>query len=215
MESLYEILPNEVYSVINIFFNETANVRNHALLSTSIILVIISSINGFRAVTRCINNTFDADERRSVITQAVLGIVLMLIFTLAIVVMLVLLIFGNYLWSLLEPLILFGTNTLYTFISWAISLVVLTIVIMLIYKLSCAKRLTMRYVLPGAIFTVLSWVISSGVFGFFISNFSNMSAIYGSIAGIFILMLWLNLISIILLIGNEINAALYKNRVES
>jgi membrane protein len=40
-----------------------------------------------------------------------------------------------------------------------------------------------------------------------------MSAIYGSIAGVFVLMLWLNLISIILLIGNEVNAIFFKKKI--
>jgi membrane protein len=147
--------------------------------------------------------------------QAVLSLVLMIIFAVAIIVMLVLLIFGSHLWDFFEPFIIWGSDIIYTLISSAISLVVLTIVVMLIYKLSCAKKLTMKNVLPGAIFTVLSWIISSTIFGFFIANFSNMSAIYGSIAGIFILMLWLNLISIILLMGNEINAIFFRKKSQS
>jgi membrane protein len=210
LESIYGMFPYDVYRMLEIFVNETAYTRSPAILSTSIMFVLISSINGFRAVTRSINNAYDTEDRRSLPMQAALSIILMLIFTMAIIVMLVFLIFGGLLWNLLHYIYVFETGVLNTVISGAISFVLLTIVIMLIYKLSCAKKLTMRNVLPGAVFTVLSWIITSYLFGYFISNFSNVSAIYGSIAGIFILMIWLNLIAILLLIGNEINAFRYK-----
>ena len=211
-EGLHGILPEDVYYMVTGFFNETATMRNHALLSTSIFFVIFNSINGFRAITRCINNAYDAEDRRNVGMQAVLSVVLMLIFVVAIIVMLVILIFGRQIWTILETLLEWEPGRLATILSAVISFIVVTFVIMLIYKLSCAIKLKLRNVLPGAIFTVVAWILASILFGFFISNFSNMSAVYGSIAGIFILMLWLNLVSVILLLGNEINAYLYKSK---
>ena len=209
-EALKGILPEQVFKMVNNFINETKAIRNHAVLSTSIFFVVINSINGFRAITRCINNAYDVEDRRNVIMQTLLSIVLMFIFTIAILIMLTLLLFGRQLWGLLETAFIWEPARLITAGSAVVSLIMVIIVVMLIYKLSCTGKLKLRTVFPGAIFAVLSWIIASIIFGYFVTSFSNMSAVYGSIAGIFVLMLWLNLISVILLIGNEINAYLFR-----
>jgi len=45
----------------------------------------------------------------------------------------------------------------------------------------------------------------------YVNNFSRYSKVYGSIAGVFVLMFWLNIISFVLLLGSEINALLDDN----
>ena len=212
LDGIHEILPEGAYLVVNVFTAETAGLRSGALLSTSIIFILVSSVNGFRAITRCINRAYDTEDERNIFMQALFSIILMMIFTFAIVLMLLLLIFGRQLWEFLEAVVSWELGILSAILGAIVSLFVMMIVIMAIYIIACAKKLKLRNVFPGAIFTVVSWVVSSALFGYFMSNFSNVSAIYGSIAGVFILMLWLNLISVILLIGNEINAFLYKTK---
>lgn len=71
-----------------------------------------------------------------------------------------------------------------------------------------AANFRSKVFLPGAAFVLIGWLILSAAFGFFTRNFSQFPAIYGSIAGVFLLILWLNAVSVIFLIGNEINALL-------
>ncbi|MGH8932989.1 MAG: YihY/virulence factor BrkB family protein [Egibacteraceae bacterium] len=63
-----------------------------------------------------------------------------------------------------------------------------------------------RWVSWGAIVATALWLIGSGLFSLYISNFSNYGATYGTVAGIIILLLWLFLTSFALLLGAEINA---------
>ncbi len=63
-----------------------------------------------------------------------------------------------------------------------------------------------RWVTWGAITATALWLIGSGLFSLYISNFSNYGATYGTVAGIIILLLWLFLSSFALLLGAEINA---------
>ncbi|MDR1703526.1 MAG: YihY/virulence factor BrkB family protein [Clostridiales bacterium] len=45
----------------------------------------------------------------------------------------------------------------------------------------------------------------------YVSSYANYTVIYGSIASIFIMLMWLNFITAFLLVGSEINALLSDN----
>jgi membrane protein len=52
-------------------------------------------------------------------------------------------------------------------------------------------------------------VLVSLAFSYYVSNFGNYSATYGSIGGIIVLMIWFYLSGIIILIGGQINALVH------
>ena len=68
-----------------------------------------------------------------------------------------------------------------------------------------SRKLTWREVIPGSIFSTLGWILVSFIFSFYIDNFNNYSRFYGSLGAVFILMTWLFLISMIIILGVEIN----------
>ena len=65
--------------------------------------------------------------------------------------------------------------------------------------------------LPGALFAAICWLLFSFGFSLYFSNFSNYSYMYGSLAAVVLLMLWLYFCICILFIGAEINTLLSKN----
>ena len=205
MNELYEILPGDISYLITNFVAELSATRSGGVLSTALFFSIYNTTNGFRAVIRCVNMSYGINDSRGIIKQVLLSFVLMLLFTVALVVMMGLLVFERQLWGIVFD---FDSELLVTVISSGAALVVLIMTTMLIYRLACAKKMPVRHVLPGAVFTVLSWAVVSSLFGFFTQNFSQYPAVYGSMAGVFILILWLNIVSVILLVGNEANVLL-------
>ena len=71
-----------------------------------------------------------------------------------------------------------------------------------------SKRLKSKEVIPGAIFSTVGWIVVSFGFSFYINNFGNYSRFYGSLGAVFILMTWLFLISMIFILGVEINCVI-------
>ena len=69
-----------------------------------------------------------------------------------------------------------------------------------------------RAMLPGAATAVLGWIAISVGFSLYISNFSNISAIYGAFAGAIILVVWVWLTNISMLFGAELNAQIARGR---
>jgi len=204
---LFENIPHDIAATLYNFVSELQARPSAGLLSASLVVAIYSASNGFRAVMRGVNTAHGYNDKRNFIKKTALCAALMLIFTFSIIIMLGLWIFSDTILSTLAPYLPLGLNITIRISSAAIALGILTASISWIYWLACAQRDKTK-IWPGACTTVILWFISSEVFAIFISQFSNISLIYGSIAGVFILIIWLNLISFFLLLGNSVNALL-------
>jgi len=209
LEGLYKVLPGDISQLVAEFVIELGDVRTGGIMSTALFFSLYNTNNGFRAAVRCINLSWDEEGQMGLVRQVLLGLALTLLFTVAIIVMLGLVAFGRQLWLIFFPA---GNELMFTVASGFSAVVVLAFATMLIYKLANARKLIFSQVLPGAAITVVGWVVASTLFGFITQNFTQYPAIYGSIAGVFILMLWLNTVAVLLLVGNEFNAALVECR---
>ena len=75
------------------------------------------------------------------------------------------------------------------------------------------KRKTDKYrVLPGAILSSLAVLVISPVFSAFMGNSLKYSIVYGSIASIVLLMLWIYFCCLLVYCGAVFNVALYKTK---
>ena len=208
---LFDVLPVDISLVMENFVAELQAQPSPGLLSASLLVSMYSASNGFRAVMRGVNKAHNFKDERNWIKKTALSTALMLIFTFSIIVMLTLWIFGDALLNMLSHFIPLNTGIVTQIATSVVSLSVLVVATTWIYRLACAKPKIGR-IFPGACATVALWAVSSEAFGIFFGRFSNISVVYGSIAGIFILIVWLNLISFFLLLGNTINALLNTRR---
>lgn len=82
-------------------------------------------------------------------------------------------------------------------------------------KMNLGKRI--RSQIPGAAFSSVAWLVITRIVGIYIDYFPNFSVMYGSLAGIVIVMLWLYFCMYSLFIGAVINYLLsegYLTRVK-
>ena len=228
LEGLFFVLPGEIAYLVSDFVYELSSTRSAGLMSTALFFSVYNSSNGFRAIVRITNRAYGLEDRRGFAQQVGLSFLLMFLFSVTLIVMLGLLVFGQQIWGFFfpgghscvgqhVPDIASGFNLheiLLTLTSGGSALFVLLLIVMLICRLACASKIGLKHILPGATFTVLAWVVISSGFGYVISNFTQYPAVYGSIAGVFVLILWLNIVSMMLLIGNQINAVLREYAID-
>ncbi len=216
IKQMSEYMPKEIMGLIDVFVVEVINTRNVSLLSTSLFISIFAASSGFDSVIRGINQCYGCKETRNYFHVKLLSIVMVFIFTASIIFSLVLIIIDTNFISNIDPEHFPKlTSTFFGVVLLAVSIFVLLITVMLIYRLSGCKKIRFKSLLPGALFTVIIWVIGSKGFNIYIENFSRFSKVYGSLGSIVILMLWLNIISIVLLLGSEINALLDTETIEA
>ncbi|MCL1878016.1 MAG: YihY/virulence factor BrkB family protein [Defluviitaleaceae bacterium] len=189
---LYAVLPDDASDLVAYFITQLSATRSGGILSAALFFSVYNTTNGFRAVISYTNRSYDVEDRRGFFARVGLSFALTLIFTAALIIMLALLVFWRHWLSLIAALFV-----LFIFTSF-------------IYKLACSKPLPARHIFPGAVVTVFAWVIASYAVGLITQNFSQLPAIYGSFAGVFVLILWINTVAVVLLVGNEINAMLHE-----
>lgn len=65
-----------------------------------------------------------------------------------------------------------------------------------------------EWLTPGSVLAGLLWLVLTLGFGFYVANFGDYDATYGSLGGVMVLLTWMYLSSYILLVGAELNAEL-------
>jgi membrane protein len=65
-----------------------------------------------------------------------------------------------------------------------------------------------RRLLPGAVVTMVLWMIASVLFSLYVTTLSRYATLYGSLAAVAIFLFWLWLLALSLLVGGEVNAQL-------
>ncbi|MCC8310466.1 YihY family inner membrane protein [Bacillus velezensis] len=206
--------PDSAMSMVKSITEQTLNKRSGGLLSFGIIAVIWSASNGMNAIVRAFNHACEVEENRSFIIIRLTSIFLTIAMVVTILIALLLPVFGREIGMLAADFI--GASGLFlqvwSVVRWGISPLILLIVFTALYIFAPNKRLSLRFVLPGAVFAAAGWIIVSMLFSFYVGTFANYSATYGSIGGIIVLMIWFYLTGTLLILGGEINALLHKRK---
>ncbi|WP_416043039.1 YihY family inner membrane protein [Bacillus halotolerans] len=206
--------PGSAMSLVESITHQTLNDRNGGLLSFGIIAALWSASNGMNAIVRSLNHAYEVEENRSFIIVRLTSIFLTVAMVFTILVALLLPVFGRQIGMLAADFV--GASDLFlsiwTAIRWGVSPLVLLIVFSALYVIAPNKKLSLRFVMPGALFAAIGWIVVSTLFSFYVSTFANYSATYGSIGGIIVLMIWFYLSGILIILGGEINALLHKRK---
>jgi membrane protein len=102
-----------------------------------------------------------------------------------------------------------GFVTLWAWFRIPVALVLLMLVVLLVYRFAPNRDRPVRFVLPGTILAVIAWALASAGFSFYLSNFADYGVIYGSLGTAIALLVYLYLSAVALLLGEEVNAAIY------
>ncbi len=98
-----------------------------------------------------------------------------------------------------------GTITIWRFI---IASVVIVLALVAVHLWLPAGQRSLRDILPGLAFTLISWVVGSTVFATYLSYFSSYVTTYAGLASIMVALVFLYIVSAIFILGGELNAAI-------
>ncbi|WP_317366538.1 YihY/virulence factor BrkB family protein [uncultured Tyzzerella sp.] len=208
-------LPKPIENILIVFLEEVIQTKSVSLLSTSFLITIYSASTGFNSIIQGLNRAYEQEDNRSFILKRGTSVMLVFIFAILVNFSLLLFIFSDYIRDLIikyTPLEFIPYFLDSAFLYILVGLVLL-VMVLVIYKISISRNVTLKSILPGALISVFSWLILSKGFNIYINNFSRYSKIYGSIGSIFVLVIWINMISLVLLLGGQINAILEKQKV--
>lgn len=206
-----DFAPGDSMQLIETNINELSQ-KNGKLLSFGIIATIWSASNGINAIVKALNSAYEVEESRPFLIARGMAILFTFAMLFVFVVALLLPVFGKLIGIYLFAK--FGLSdefmSIWNTLRWLVSSLILFIVFTGLYWIAPNKKLKCLTVVPGAIFATVGWILSSLAFSYYVTNFGNYSATYGSIGAIIVLMIWFYLTGIIIILGGEINALFSK-----
>src|ERR687898_109106 len=165
-----------------------------------------------RTLTEAFNVAYQVTETRRWWKQLVLSLAFGPILALVVIVSVVLMLIGPQLVGSIAEVVNLDELfvRLWGWLRFPVALLLLGLVLSVVYRFGPNARQRFRSVLPGAALCVVLWAISSVGFSIYLANFADYGVTYGSIGAAVGLLLYLYLCASVVLLGAELNAAIYQ-----
>jgi membrane protein len=167
------------------------------------------------AFGRAMNQMYEIGEGRPIWKLRPFMLLLTVVLVvLAAAVLLALVLTGPVAQSVGESLGLGSTGILaWQIAKWPVLLaVVVLIVALLYYATPNIRQPRFRWVSVGAVVAIITWIVVSAAFGFYVGNFGSYDKTYGTLGGVIVFLLWLWLTNLALLFGAELDSELERGR---
>ena len=182
--------------------------KSTAVVPISAIFTLWSAGKGLQGLTNGVNAIYHVKETRNYVVTRIRSALYTLVFILAVIGSLILLVFGNSIQKFLTRYIpALARVTAYIIgMRTAVSLVVLALIFLMVYKFLPNRKTSFRSQAPGAVISAVAWSLFSLGFSVYLDYYDGFSNMYGSLTTIILILLWLYFCMYIVLIGAEINA---------
>jgi membrane protein len=199
--SAWETLQEELRALVSV---ETGSLS--LAFAASTVGALWSATTGVDALIEAVNWAYGKPERRSFVRRRTLSLRLTLGLMLAALVAIALVAIVPSAIVLLRqrPALL----QVLDIARWPLLAALVTVGLIKLYRVAPCRPRPARWVLSGALLTSVLWLLISGLFSFYVSEFGSYHKTYGALGGVIVLLLWFYWSAFLVLLGAEITAAL-------
>lgn len=203
------IPPNTLETVLD-FFEYIRSNQSPSMLVAGLVAMATTIAAAFRSLNGIMGDIQGKSRFQGFFSLAI-SFILSLVFLMVMYFAFIVIITGNWLINYLEDEIIVFINfsNSWSWIRFVILFALLLVIVYGIYVITVPRR-ARRSLLPGAAAASTAMVVVSMVFSWFIGLSARYPLIYGSLASIIILLIWLYIIGNILILGNALNYVLRK-----
>ena len=216
LEKIQNFAPGDLGDYLFDMISEVLNNKNNTIITVGIVFTLWSASSGIYGIIIAFNNAFRVRDGRIWIVTKLISVVITALFLLGMFVVLALVVFGKQLTYLLFHKFNLdeGFYNLWSVLNYSFPILFIFIVFVFLYIMGPNLKLKAISIIPGAIFSTISWALVSRLFGYYIDHFSSYIKTYGTIGAFMAFIIWLYITGYILIIGAEINAIFHNYRVE-
>lgn len=207
----------ELYSQFETILTQVESGASGGLLSFGLVLAVWSAAGGVRSVMHAFNVAYDVEEERSFLQKYISSVLFTLGLAAILLSAIALMFLGPQTMEWLADQAGLGTVfvNLWTWLRIPVAILLMILAVALIYHFFPNVDQPFALVSPGSVIAVLGWIIASLGFSFYVGNFANYNATYGSLGGVIILLFYFFISSAVLLVGAEVNAVIFKAHPET
>jgi len=210
-----ELLPPSAFELLYTTIEDIVGRQQGGLLSFGFLLAFYFATTGLTTLSQSFNISLEVSESRGFLRHHFTVIGLTILLTLCLLSALLLILLGDFLLGEMNRLGLMPDGLLPLMVNlllWVIILLLVYVGIGLLYYFAPnAPKRHGFFALGSALATVL-FIGSSLGFSYYVQHFGNYNRLYGSLATLIVLMLWIYVNAWVILIGFELNSALYVKR---
>jgi membrane protein len=208
MDFLRQALPSEAANMFTGVVESIVSSRRGGLLSFGLVATLWAASSGIYAIMQQLNITYDVKESRSLLKVRGLALLLMLIFGGLMIGAFALVVLGGEVQGWLAANLGWGQalRSAFALLRWIVIALMITLAFATVYYLGPDVEQEFKFITPGSVFGTVVIVAATLLFNWYVANFANYSATYGSIGAVIILMMWLYISGFVLLLGAETNA---------
>ena len=164
----------------------------------------------------CSNVLFEKNNQ-SELSRRIKAIFMTIILVILILFIIIVPVFGDQLIKILINLIPYKLEhiikLIYSLLKYPLSLLIIFVFIKIFYTLALDANIKSENTTRGAILTTVLWIISTEIYSFYVTKIANYSQLYGNVANLIVLFLWIYLLSYIFVLGMALNATNYKKNI--
>jgi membrane protein len=211
------LLPPETMQSVYSVLQDVLSAHRMTWLSFGMVGTVWMGSSAFDAIIEALDIAYDANDDRPYWKTRLLAVALAALsgglLLVALAVMMLGPRFGSWLAAHMAVSAAFAM--IWPVLHWTIAVSFTVLAVETIYFL--APNVKQRFVatLPGAILSVVVWMILSYLLGIYFRHFANYNRTYGTLGGFIALLTWLCWTSFVLLVGAELNAELAKESREA
>lgn len=206
LEVIETATPFEISETIRDLVGSLFN-RSYTLLSWTAVASVWTSSKMIIGMTDGLNSVNQLEETRNFFIMRIWAIFYTVIMLVVMIIAIGLLVFGYSLQDYLRSVVpLIGRHAKITLaLQMILSLAILTLLFELLYVFLPNKRNCFLGQMPGAVFAAISWAVFSYAFSIYLEYAGSMTAVYGGLTTLIVVMLWLYCCMYLFFIGAELN----------
>ena len=219
-----KLLPDSIKGVIMVIVKSIIESSSVSTISTiTLIFALWSASKGVSKLILAINVAYGLEDDHSLIKNKIFGFLYTFVLIFILIFIFLLRIYSKAIFNLIDDILkLVNSDFSINEFSWLVKLVsgiipplILIFGLGLLYKFAPYNnsiKISFKDALVGSISTGIMITVTSFAYSFFLNNLSNMSVIYGALAGIIAFLVWMLLFSLTIILGAEIIAAYMKTK---
>jgi membrane protein len=211
LQFVSENVPPNTYSAIEGIITDITKKSNGNLISFGFLLTIYLMSNGVNSLLSGFELSENISIKRPFFRQYVVAICLSLILAFVLLITVALLIYIEVAIVKIESQVEVTKSIALLQIAKYIFLLVMVYISMTsLYKLGTKETKSISFWNAGAILTIILFVVTSYIFGIYVEKFAKYNELYGSIGTLLVIMFYIWINCILLLIGFELNAFIFR-----
>ena len=210
LEFVEEGVPPNTYDAIEAILRDIMETSHQGLLSSGFILSILLMTNGINAILGGFEMSAHITITRGFFRQYFISLAISLVLSMILLITVAAIVIAEV---MIQKINIRGYVADVSVIEWSrygFILLMILITTSILYKFGAKETSSIAFISYGAVFTTILIVISSYIFGIYVTKFAKYNELYGSIGTLLVLMFYIWINCMVLLLGFELNATISK-----